>query len=88
MTNELKRRAQVKVTDKFLLDLFMLPADMKILDCSIKEDGIIRLVVEHNSFPEIDPVWDKLPVITCDVAKVTPDPYIKFDWNVEEGEGG
>ncbi len=80
MTEKLERVAQVRVTREFLLDLLMLPADMKILDCSI-ENGIIRLVVEHNSLVEIDPNWDELPVIICDVTTVYPNPAVKFTWN-------
>ncbi len=87
MTKKLERVAQVRVTREFLLDLLMLPADMKILDCSI-ENGIIRLVVEHNSLSEIDPVWDKLPDIVCDVTTVYPNPAVKFTWNIAESEGG
>ncbi len=87
MTKELERVAQVKMTKEFLLDLLMLPADMKILDCSIYY-GIIRLVVEHNSLAEIDPNWDELPVIICDSTTVYPNPAVKFTWNMAESEGG
>lgn len=76
-----QRHAQIKITKEFLLDLLMLPADMDILDCSIERDGVIRLVVEHESLAEIDPIWDGLPVIVC---RVYPNPDVKFDWNVED----
>ncbi len=84
----MKRYAQIKVTKEFLLDLLMLPADMDILDCYIERDGTIQFVVEHKSFTEIDPIWDELPVIVCDVTRVYPNPDVNFDWNVEESEGG
>ena len=87
MTKYLQRWAQVKVTKEFILDLLMLPVDMGIIDCSI-ENGIIRLVVEHDSLLEVDPVWDELPIIVCDITSVTPNPDVKFSMNVEEGEGG
>ena len=84
----MERHAQIKVTKEFLLDLLMLPADMDILDCYIERDGIIQFVVEHKSLAENDILWDELPVIVCDVTTVTPNPDVKFDWNVEESEGG
>lgn len=86
MTKNLDQHAQIKVSKEFLLDLLMLPVDMNIVDCSIERDGIIRFVVEHNSLAEIDPVWDELPVIICNITSVTPNPVVKFDWNVEESE--
>ncbi len=88
MTKNLQRHVQIKVTKEFLLDLLMLPTDMDILDCYIERDGIIQLVVEHKSLVETDLPWDQLPVIVCDVARVYPNPDVKFDWNVEESEGG
>lgn len=90
MTKNLQRYAQIKVTEEFLLDLLMLPSDMNILDCSIDRLGIIRFIVEHKSLAEIDPVWDELPVIVCDVTTVYPNPdhSVNFDWNAEESEGG